>query len=833
MALLTEGWVLRLAVYKHGPCDGRRRSGEDEMFQDLRYGARMLLKKPGFTLIAVFTLALGIGANTVIFSGVYTLLFQALPYRDGDRLVVISQTSKQGVETGASYPDFTAWKEQSTVFDQMTASRTVSVNLSDHNSPGSGPIEVVSGSYVSAELFSILDGRAAVGRVFSAEDSSSTSERPLVLSDRLWQRRFGGDPGVIGRRLRLNDSDFTVVGVMPPAFQYPFGSAFWTPMRGSESAETLADPSANVYQILAVLRPAVTREQASKEIAMLSRPSQQFAPANRAELIVQVTGLRETITGVARYRTPVLTLQLAVLFVLLIASANLANLLLARNTYRNQEFAIRLALGARPVRLMRQVLTESLLLGVLGSLLGLVLAWWGLNALRAVIPWRVAGVVEVEINATVLLVTILTSLLTSLAFGLIPAVVASRQDVNESLKAGAASTTFRRRRLSGTLVAAEVAMAVVLLTASGLMIRTFLNLTREDPGFEPNNALALTLTLPRSRQGDHGNIASFFHLAIERIRSVPGVETVGAVAYLPLIGYNPGTDFTIEGRAVTSTETNSRADLQPITPDYLQAMGISPVRGRGFTEADMSAAPETTIINQAMARKFWPDEDPLGQHIQLLGHDAPAGPLAIVGIIGDVKQFGLHTDPRPEIYLPTYRSSMTIIVRTGLSPAGLIAPIRETVERLDDRAAFNLRTMQQVVIDSIEKRRIFALLLGVLSAVALGMAALGIYGVISYMVSQRTHELGIRIALGAKPRDTLRLVMGQGIALAATGLAVGLVAGVALTRLMKSLLFGVGVADPLTHGSIALLLLSVALLACYFPARRAMKVDPIRALRHQ
>jgi putative ABC transport system permease protein len=802
------------------------------MFQDLRYGARMLFKKPGFTLIAVLTLALGIGANTVIFSGVYTLLFQALPYRDGDRLVVIAQASKQGVETGVSFPDFTAWKEQNSVFDRMTASRTITVNLTDNNSPGSGPAEVVSGSYVSQELFSMLDGRASAGRVFSAEDFSSEREKPILLSDRLWQRRFGGDSGVIGRRLLLNDSEFTVIGVMPAAFQYPFGSAFWTPI-SYERAETLTDPSASLYQILATLKPGVTTERAAKEVAMLARPSQQLAAASTPELTVRVTGLRDSITGIARYRTPVLTLQLAVLFVLLIASANLANLLLARNTHRNQEFAIRLALGARPARLRRQVLTESLLLGVLGSLLGLVLAWWGLDALRAVIPWRVAGVAEVEINATVLSVTVLTSVLTSFAFGLIPAVAASRQDVNESLKAGAAGKTFRRRRLSGTLVAAEVAMAVVLLTASGLMIRTFLNLTNEHPGFNPENALALTLTLPRSQNADYGSLATFFNEAIGRIKSVPGVEAVGGVGYLPLIGYNPGTEFAIEGRTAASPETNPRADLQPVTPYYLQAMGISLVRGRGFTEADMRAAPETALINQALARELWPGEEPLGQHIQLLGKNAPAGPLVIVGIIGDVKQFGLHTDPRPEIYLPTLRSSMTLIVRTGVSPAGLIVPIRETVQRLDDRAAFNLRTMQQVVVDSIEKRRIFALLLGVLSAVALAMAAMGIYGVISYMVSQRTHEIGIRIALGAQPHDMLRLVMGQGLALASTGLAVGLAAAAGLTRLMRSLLFGVGVADPLTHGAIALLLFSVALVACYFPARRAMKVEPMVALRHQ
>jgi predicted permease len=800
------------------------------MFQDLRFGARMLLKNLGLTTIAVITFAVGIGVNTVVFSGVYAMLFQPLPYPNSGRLAVISQAGRQEVEFGVSYSDFTNWKDRNAVFERMAATRGINVNLT-----GSGEVERVAGSRVSADFFPLLGGAAHLGRVFLAEEFHPGADKVVILSHKLWQERFGADAGVIGRTLKFDDQSYTVVGVMPPSFLYPVSSAFWTPLEADEEAGTLQDATANHYQIIGALKPGLSLDAAAKEMATLARVASRQKPAGQPELTVKVARLRDTIPGLTKYRTPVFALQFAVLFVLLIASVNLANLLLARNAARRQEFTIRLALGAGRRRLARQLLVESLLLGLLGSLLGIMLAAWGMNALQAVEDFRLPGAGVIEINAPVLLITLLVSLLTSLGFGLGPALVASRQDLNECLKTGVTAADPRRRRLSGILVAAEVALAVALLTGSGLMIRTFLNLTKEDPGFNPKHAGAVSLTLPPSnRDGrpDHESLASYFDEAIRRIRALPGVESVGGVTYLPLVGYNPGVDFTIDGRA-SAPETGLRADIQPVTPDYFKAIGIPLLRGRQFTEAEMKPQPEAAIVNNAFAKKFWPDEDPLGKYILLHDDKLPRGPLVVVGVVGDVKQFGLHMEPRSEIYLPMRRHSMALIVRTSGDPAQSAAAVRETVQRLDNRAAISMRTLESVVSRSTWKRRNFALLLGVLGAVALLLAAMGIYGVISYLVAQRTREMGIRLALGAQRRDLLKLVLGQGLTLTMIGVAAGLALALALTRFLSSLLFGVSANDPITFVAIALLLAGVALIASYLLARRAMKVDPITALRHE
>jgi putative ABC transport system permease protein len=705
---------------------------EDEMFQDLRFGARMLLKRPGFTLIAVITLALSIGANTVVFSGVYAMLFQPLPYLNSERLAVVSQIDRQESEFGISYPDFTAWKERNAAFERMAASRGINVNLT-----GRDEVERVTGSRVSAEFFPMLGGRAQLGRVFLAEEFRPGADKVVILSNKLWQERFGGEASVIGRTLKLDDRSYTVVGVMPPSFLYPFRSVLWTPLEANEEAEMLQDATANHYQITGSLRPGVSLDAAEREIATLARAASREKSAGRPELTVKVASLRDTIPGLTKYRTPIYALQFGVLFVLLIASVNLANLQLARNAARRQEFIVRLALGAGRRRIARQLLVESLMLGTLGSLLGLLLAAWGMNALQAAGDFRLPGASQIEINAPVLFITSLVSLLTSLAFGLGPALMAARQDLNECLKTGGASADPRRRRLSGILVAAEIALAVALLTGSGLMIRTVLNLTKEDPGFNPKHAGAVSLSLPPSNKNgkdglsDHEILDSYFDEAIRRIRALPGVESVGGVAYPPLVGYNPGVNFTIDGRAA---ETGLRADIQPITPDYFQAIGVPLLRGRQFTEAEMKPQPEVAIVNKAFARKFWPDEDPLGKYILLQDDKFPRGALVVTGVAGDVKQFGLHTEPRPEIYLPMRRHSMTLIVRAGGDLTQLAPAVRETVQRLDDRAAISLRTLEQMVYRSTFSRRNLALLMGVLGAVALLMAAMGIYGVISYLV---------------------------------------------------------------------------------------------------
>jgi putative ABC transport system permease protein len=808
----------------------------ESLLQDLRFSARMLMKKPGFTLIAVITLALGIGANTVIFSGVYWMLFQPLPYTNAERLAVVSQVGRQESEVGVSYPDFIDWRARSAAFERMAASSGIYVNLTIGDD-----VERVAGSRVSTEFFPLLGGRAQLGRVFLAEEFRPGAGKVVVLGDKLWQERFGADAGVIGRTIKLDDQSYTVVGVMPPSFLYPFRSVFWTPLESEEEPGLLQDATANHYWIIGALKPGVGLDAATKEIAALARATSQQKPVGQPELTVKVARLRDTIRNLTKYRTPIFALQFAVLFVLLIGSVNLANLLLARNATRRQEFTIRMALGAGRGRLARQLLVESLLLGLFGNLLGLLLASWGMSALRADGVFRLPGAGEIEINAPVLLITLFVSLLTSLAFGLGPALMAARQDLNECLKTGGAVADPRRRRLSGILVAAEVALAVALLTGSGLMIRTVLNLANEAPGFDPKHAGAITISIPpsnsknskdgaRDGRSDHEILASYFDEAIRRIRALPGVESVGGVTYPPMVGYNPGVDFAIGGRAA---ETELRADIQPITPDYFQAIGIPLLRGRQFTEAEMKPQPEAAIVNNTFAKKFWPNEDPMGKHILLQDDNLPRGPLVVVGLAGDVKQFGLATEPRPEIYLPMRRNSMTLIVRTSGNPVQWAAAVRETIQGLDNRPAISMRTLEEMVDRTAFSRRALALLMGVLGAVALLLAAMGIYGVISYLVAQRTREMGIRLALGAQRHDLLKLVLGQGVRLTMIGVAAGLTLALALTRFLSSLLYGVSAADPITFASIALLFAGVALTASYLPARRAMKVDPITALRHE
>ncbi len=797
------------------------------LWQDLRFGARILLKRPGFTLIAVITLALSIGGNTVIFSGVYWMLFQPLPYPNAERMAVVSQVNREESEFGISYPDFTAWKEQNAAFERMAASSGIYVHLTAGDN-----VERVVGSRVSTEFFPLLGGSAQLGRVFLAEEFRPGAGKVVLLSDKLWQERFGADAGVIGRTIKLDNRSYTVVGVMPPSFLYPFRSVFWTPLESEEEPGVLQDATANHYQIIGTLKPGVSPEAATKEMAALARAAWREKPAGQPELTVKVARLRDTVRSLTKYRTPILALQFAVLFVLLIASVNLANLLLARNATRRQEYTIRMALGAGRGRLARQLLVESLTLGMLGSLFGILLASWGMSALRLERDIRLPGAGEIEINAPVLLITLFVSLLMSLAFGLGPALMAARQDLNECLKTRGAGADPRPRRLSGILVAAEVALAVALLTGSGLMIRTVLNLANESPGFDPKHAGAVTISFPPSNNDgrpEYQTRASYFDEAIRRIRALPGVESVGGVAYPPMVGYNPGVDFTIVGRSSASY----RADIQPITPDYLQVIGIPLLHGRPFTEAEMKPQPEVAIINNAFAKKFWPNEDPMGKQILLQDDNLPRGPLVVVGLAGDVKQFGLATEPRPEIYLPMRRGSMTLIVRTSGNPAQWAAAVRETIQRLDNRAAINLRTLEEMVNRTAISRRVLALLMGVLGAVALLLAAMGIYGVISYLVAQRTREMGIRLALGAQRRDLLKLVLGQGLRLTMIGVAAGLTLALALTRFLSSLLYGVSAADPLIFVLIALFFAGVALTASYLPARRAMKVDPITALRHE
>jgi putative ABC transport system permease protein len=799
----------------------------DTLWQDLCYGLRMLLKHKGFTAVAVMTFALGMGVNTVVFSMVYRMLFQALPYPNVERLAAISQTSRQNVEFGVSYPEFSVWKEQNTVFERMAASRMANVNLTS-----SYPVKRVAGAYISEEFFSLLGGRAQLGRTFFAEEFRPGAEKAVILSYGFWLDNFEGDAAVIGRTLQFDGQNYTIIGVMPPSFPYPFRAKFWTTFEASEQAKNLQDASANNYEIIGLLRQGVSLERATQEIAGLKQRASGQRPAGLPELSVQVRRFEDTLPGLTKYRTPLLTLQLAVLFVLMIAIVNLANLILARNTARRREFATRLALGASRWRLMRQLLIESLFPGLLGSAFGILFAAWGMHLARAFGDLQIPGVGEIEINTGVLFISLLVSLLTSLFFGLVPAFVTARQDLIECLKTCVAVADPRQQRLSGAMVVAEIALAVALLTGSGLMIRTFLNLTRVDPGFKTERAIAVSLSLPSSQRRDYESVATYFDEAIRRISALPGIEAVGGVGYLPLIGYNPGVNFALAGRAA-SPDAASRADIQPITPGYFQAIGIPLLLGRQFTQAEMTPQPNTAIVNNTFAQKFWPAEDPLGKHILLQDETLSRAPLVVVGVVGDVKQFGLRTDPRPEIYLPLRKSSMTLVVRTSGNSARLFVSVRDAVQELDEQAAVGMRTMEDMLSRANWTPRNLALRLAALSAVALLLAGMGIYGVISYLVAQRTRELGIRLALGARRRDILQLVLKQGMKLTLVGVAIGLALSLALSRFISAQLFGVSAYDPLTFVAITLLLLSVALIASYRPARRATKVDPLISLKYE
>lgn len=798
------------------------------MFQDLRFGLRILRKKPGFTLIAILIFALGVGANTVIFSGVYAMLLSALPYPNADRVTLVTQTTKEGDEKGVSYPDFEAWRAQSATFEQAAAYRTRNLNLTIGDR-----VEGVSGAFISQLFMSQMGGRAVLGRVFSPEEHRPGTGNVILLSHAFWERRFSADAGIIGKTIKLDQKDFTVIGVLPQSFQAAFRGMFWVPLEANESQELLRDSSAAVYQIVATLKPGMTIQQTARELDALAQRTASQRAGNEPPLSVRVMTLADATSGVEKYRAPLLTLQFGVLFVLLIASVNLANLLLARNTERRQEFTIRLALGAGPGRLIRQLLLESLLLGSMGSVLGLLFAQWGLNWIRTEIPIRVAGQGTVEINGPVLLVTLGVTVLTSLAFGLGPAILASRQDLIASLKSGVAGAgaDLGRRRLSRALMTGEVALAAALLITSGLMIRTFLNLTREDPGFKTDHALAMTISRPSSSPSDVASLASYFDEAIRRIKAEPGVEAVGGVRFPPLVGYNPGTRFVIDGRAASERDALPRAEFQPITPGYFDAMRIPVLRGRAFTEQEMLPSPEAAIINQTLAKKFWPGSDPVGRQIRLQSDEAPDGPLTIVGVVGDVKQNGLHNDPSPEIYVPLRQSTMTLMVRSTVAPSSLFPALRSKIEQLDGRAAVSMKTLEQAAEDSLSKRRTMTRLLGVLGGAALLIAALGIYGVVSYLVSQRTRELGLRMALGAVSSDIRWLVQRQAMKLVIIGLGLGVALSFAMSRLMSKLLYGVSAIDPLTLAVVSGLLIVVAMAACFFPARRATKVDPMTALR--
>jgi len=811
-------------------------------WHDIRYGLRTLTKSPVFTLVALTALALGIGANTAIFSVVNAVLLRGLPYRDANQLVIVweQNRTRSGRNNVVSPANFLDWQQQASSFQEMGAFYDAAFNLTGEGNPEEIPAQVTTGN-----LLTLIGTEAALGRVYTKEEAEPGRDDVIVISHGLWQRRFGGAADIINKKISLNGQSVTVLGVMPQGFKWFMkegsrtgkAAEIWTPTKFEQYLTSPNKGRGRFITVAGRLKPGVTPEQAQAEMSTIAaRLEKQHAQFN-TNMGVNVVPVREQLAG--EIKTALYVLLGAVGFVLLIACANVANLMLARAASRQSEFSIRTALGAGRGRMVRQLLTESVLLSVLGGALGLLIALWGVDALVAFSPPNLLGMEKIGLSLPVLAFTFLVSLLTGIVFGLAPALEATRLNLNETLKeTGKSNMSSRRsRRLSSGFVVAQVALALVLLIGSTLMIKSFLRLQAVDPGFKTDNLLTLRVTVPASKYPEDNQVVAFHRQALERLKSLPDVRSVGAVSALPF-GGNLGarTSFFIEGRPVPPPGEELSTDVRVTDENYFQTIGIPVLSGRTFTEQEAKEDRRTIVINESMAKQHFPGENPIGKHIRVQMMPDPQ-PMEIIGIVADAKYKTLEGAPYPMVYWAHPQlvySEMTYVMRTNGDPMNLAAAVRREIQMIDkDQPVADVRTMQSWIDELTARSRFGTLLLSIFAGLALVLAAIGIYGVMSYSVTQRTHELGIRIALGAQARDVLKLILGRGFALTLVGIALGLAASFALTRVMSSLLFGVSATDPITFGGLALLLTGVALLACYIPTRRAMKVDPMVALRNE
>jgi putative ABC transport system permease protein len=800
----------------------------DTLIKDIRFGVRSLLKRPAFTAIVVLTLALGIGVNAAVFSLINAVLFRPLPYRDAERIVTLWQNNTKAgvVRNDVSPANFIDWSEQSRSFEAIAGIEPFGFALLNEGEP-----ERFAAWLVTSGFFDVAGAGAFLGRTFLAEDYQAGKNRVVVLGYNLWQRRFGGDQSLIGRKLTLNGQPYEVVGIMPATFQLPADREVWAPLVIAEHQRQLRGPT--YWNVIARLRPGVTIGQAQQEMnGIAARLATQY-PDTNGGMGATVVSLFDQITG--QIRSALLMLAGAVGFVLLIACANVANLLLVRGAERQREFAIRRALGAGRLRLLRQLLTEGLLLAILGGVCGVLLASWSIRLLPALSWTKIPRIEFVSVDTSVILFALVLSLLTAIIFGVAPALQLRNSNLQSTLKEGGRSAPAGvRRSVRNSLVVAEVAVALVLLTGAGLLIRSFITLLRVDPGFNKENVLALQVFLGRNYQRPE-QLTGFFDRALDAVRAVPGVRSAAAVSSPPFIKLEQDAPFNIEGHAAPPSGSEPSAFYSEVSADYLDALNIPLISGRFFSKFDKSDSPQVVVINESMARRFFSNEDPVGKRLVVMW-EQPVN-REVVGVIGDILHAGLDSDPRPEMFVPYAQSptsQMTFVVKTSTDAAGLMASVKGAIREANRNQTFaRTATLEELVADSLKQRRFNLVLVGTFAVLALVLAAIGIYGTISYSARQRTNEIGVRLALGARPGDVFRLIVGQGLLLATFGIALGLMMSFALTRLIKGLLFGVSATDPLTFFAISILLAFTALLASWIPAWRATKVDPLVALRYE
>jgi len=807
----------------------RRKHMIEDLLQDLRFGMRSLRRNPGFTSIALITLALGIGANTAIFSVINAVLIRPLNYPNPDRLMIVNAISLQEEQgkTPLCAADFLDWKAQNHVFESIAAFSTNRFSYSGGETP-----QQIDGAWVTADFFPAIGVQPSLGRAFQSIDDIPGSPQTVVVSNSFWRRYLGSDPNIIDHQITLNARAFTIIGVMPPGFLFPEKEIeLW-------AIERLAPKRRAPYYMwgLGRLSSGATPEQARSEMDVIARQVQDQLKSETRDWTWTAVPLTERVVG--KIRPVLLVLFAAVFFVLLIACANIANLLLARATAREKEMAVRIALGASRERLLRQLLTESLLLAGIGALAGLPLAAWGIRLLLSLSPADFPRLQEINIDLRVLVFTLVAAVVCGLIFGVAPAFQSLRLNLNASLKEGGrgAADGSTGRRVRNALAVAEVAFSMILLVGAGLMIKSFLKLQAVSPGFRSEQILTMHLSLPHVKYNTDEKVNLYNRQLLERIRAVRGVEAAGLSISIPPNNLDVSDSFTIEGNPWPAGSTPPFVPIVMTSPGYFSALGVPLLQGRDFNEADKPDSPQVVIVNRVLAEQYFPDGNPIGKRLKIGGPERPRNPwMEIIGVVGDAKYSGLDSKPEPAYYTALEQNvwgSAYLVVRASSNPASLAGAIRKEIWELDgDIPIANLATMDQLISESIAQPRFRSLLIGIFAALALLLASIGTYGVISYSVTQRRHEIGIRMALGAKSRDVMALVIGRGMAIALTGVAIGVIGSFALTRLLESLLFEISTTDQTTFLEVSALLIVVALLACWIPARRASKVDPMTALR--